>query len=127
MCAEPQKTVKTFLEERTYRVDLYIYITRFRHHSVSPTGNHWPEFARLLVEVDGHDFHERTKQQASYDRRRDRELTLEGFRVIRFTGSEVYNHPYECAEDIDFQINDLASSVFKEFVERGKLEELIIG
>ena len=37
------------------------------------------------------------------------------------------NHPDECAEDIDYQINDLASSVLQDYLKRGKLEELILG
>lgn len=51
----------------------------------------------LVIEIDGHDFHERTKEQAAADRSRDRELTANGFRVIRFTGSEVYADPTRCA------------------------------
>jgi very-short-patch-repair endonuclease len=79
------------------------------------------------VEVDGHELHDRTKAQASYDRRRDRDLTLEGYRVVRFTGSDVFNHAYECAEDIDFQVNDLAAMVLDKNTERGMLGELIYG
>src|ERR1041384_1385190 len=35
-------------------------------------------FVHLAIECDGHDFHDRTKQQAAYDRARDRELLLAG-------------------------------------------------
>jgi very-short-patch-repair endonuclease len=79
------------------------------------------------VEVDGHDFHDRTKRQASFDRKRDRELTLDGYPVIRYTGSDVYNDPIKCAEDIHFQINELASKVLDDYITRGKLKELILG
>ena len=82
---------------------------------------------KLIVEVDGHDYHDRTKEQASYDRKRDRELTLEGYRVVRFTGSDVFNHPAECAEDIDWQLNDLAQKILDNYRDRGSLEELIYG
>ena len=81
----------------------------------------------MVVEVDGHDFHNRTKHQASYDRKRDRDLTLDGYSVIRFTGSDVYNSPAQCAEDIDWQIDELASKVLDNYIARGKLEELIFG
>ena len=53
---------------------------------------------KLVVECDGHDFHERTKEQAAKDRSRDRDLTMLGYTVIRFTGSEIYRKPAECAE-----------------------------
>ena len=47
----------------------------------------------LAVELDGHDFHERTKEQASADRERDRALLARGIPTIRFTGSDVYRDP----------------------------------
>ena len=53
----------------------------------------------LVVECDGHEFHE-TKKQAALDRRRDRELQLLGYDVFRFTGSEIYNCAPECAMDV---------------------------
>jgi hypothetical protein len=46
---------------------------------------------RLVIECDGHDFHDRTKQQAAYDRARDRELLAMGILTIRFTGSEIHH------------------------------------
>ena len=57
------------------------------------TGDH----SSVVVECDGHDFHERTKEQASRDKSRDRELTAAGFRVLRFTGSEIHANPFGCA------------------------------
>lgn len=54
----------------------------------------------LVVECDGHDFHERTKEQAARDRRRDREMSLAGYRVFRFTGSELWRDPIKCATDV---------------------------
>lgn len=47
----------------------------------------------ISVELDGHDFHERTREQASADRRRDRAFLSRGLVVIRFTGSDVYRDP----------------------------------
>lgn len=51
----------------------------------------------LIVECDGHDFHERTKEQAANDRSRDRAATLAGYTVMRFTGSELWRDPWGCA------------------------------
>jgi hypothetical protein len=120
---EPQKVIKLCLFDNTYRADLYFYISRYRRSKQE----RYPELAHLVVEVDGHDFHDRTKRQASYDRKRDRELTLNGYPVIRFTGSDVYNDPSWCAEQIDLQINELASKVLADFIARGKLEDLLFG
>jgi very-short-patch-repair endonuclease len=52
----------------------------------------------LVVECDGHDFHDRTKQQASRDRARDRELQLRDLAVVRFTGSDIFRDPFRCAD-----------------------------
>ena len=54
----------------------------------------------LVVEVDRHEFHERTKFQAARDRQRDRAMIAEGFRVIRFTGQEIYRDVEGCAEEV---------------------------
>lgn len=51
----------------------------------------------LIVEVDGHDFHEKTKEQAQRDKARDRFLVGRNYRLARFTGSEVYADPIHVA------------------------------
>jgi very-short-patch-repair endonuclease len=53
----------------------------------------------IAIELDGHDFHERTKQQAQRDKARDRYLASQGWRVLRFTGSEVWRDPHKCASE----------------------------
>ena len=52
---------------------------------------------RLAIETDGHDFHEKTKQQAASDKSRDRLLTAAGWKLLRFAGSEVYADAGKCA------------------------------
>ena len=47
---------------------------------------------KIAIEVDGHEFHS-TKEQRTKDAVRDRNLQLEGWRVFRFTGSEIYANP----------------------------------
>lgn len=58
------------------------------------------EIRYLVIECDGHDFHERTKQQAEHDRRRDREMLPAGIPVLRVTGSEVWRSPIRAAFDV---------------------------
>jgi very-short-patch-repair endonuclease len=55
---------------------------------------------QIAVECDGHDFHERTKEQAKRDKKRDRFLQAEGWKVLRFTGSEVYADPGGAAGEV---------------------------
>lgn len=53
----------------------------------------------VIVECDGHQFHEKTKEQAANDKRRDRDFVAAGYRVLRFSGSEIWNDPMRCASD----------------------------
>ena len=46
---------------------------------------------KIAIYCDGHDYHERTKEQAKRDRFQDRKLQQEGWVVLRFTGSEIHN------------------------------------
>lgn len=66
--------------------------------------NGWPNrsegWMRLIVECDGHDFHERTKAQAARDRSRDRRAQDLGIPMYRFTGGEIWNDPLGCAQQV---------------------------
>lgn len=65
------------------------------------------DIAKLVVELDGHDFHEKTKEQAAHDKKRDRWLQLKGYAVLRFTGSEVFAEPVACASAVsDYACNE---------------------
>ncbi len=57
-------------------------------------------FRKIIIECDGHDFHEKTKEQARKDKQRDRFFTLEGYEVLRFAGSEIYKDPFKCGEEV---------------------------
>lgn len=59
---------------------------------------------KYAVECDGHDFHERTKAQAAHDKRRDRYFQKLGWKVLRFTGSEIYKDAVRCAAEVGEQI-----------------------
>lgn len=57
----------------------------------------------VIVECDGHDYHERSKEQAERDKRRDRSITSHGLPVFRFTGRELHRDAAACvAEVVDF-------------------------
>jgi len=56
--------------------------------------------SHLIVECDGHDFHERTKDQAKRDRSLDRAYQEGGYTVFRFTGSEIYRDAFACARQV---------------------------
>jgi very-short-patch-repair endonuclease len=72
-----------------YRTDFFIEMAFNR--------NVW---LRVAIECDGHEFHERTKEQARRDRRRDRWMQLNGIAIFRFTGSELWKDAKDCAQQI---------------------------
>lgn len=61
-----------------------------------------------VVECDGHDNHERTKEQAKRDKSRDRFMQSLGYMVFRFTGSEIWEDPYKCAKEVFSVLEDKA-------------------
>lgn len=54
----------------------------------------------IVVELDGHPFHERTADQVLRDRSRDRAMTIDGWKVLRFTGREVHSSVMDVAIEI---------------------------
>lgn len=74
-----------------YRADfVYVY----------PDDDKGPRY-KVAVELDGHDFHEKTKEQAGRDKRKDRALLAAGYYVMRFTGSEVWADPWKCVDEVE--------------------------
>lgn len=55
------------------------------------------KYTRVIVELDGHDFHDKDKRQRAYEKARDRFLVKQGYRVLHFTGSEVVSDPFRVA------------------------------
>lgn len=74
---EPQKLIGK------YRVDLALEYIKFDGEKVT-----------VIVELDGHDFHDKDKKQRAYEKARDRYLTRVGYKVLHFTGSELVKDPY---------------------------------
>lgn len=53
----------------------------------------------LVIECDGYEFHQKTKEQVMKDNEREFNLKMAGYDVIRFSGSQIYRNPLKCAED----------------------------
>jgi very-short-patch-repair endonuclease len=74
---------------------------------VTPTGRFKIDFVvtaqpklNLAIEIDGHDFHERTKEQAARDKSRERSIATAGYTILRFSGSEVFRNPRQCVNEV---------------------------
>ena len=88
----------------------WCFVDSWRPMSIQPQARVGEYFADFLlqnngglfaaVEIDGHEFHQKTKEQAERDHRRDREFARRGIFVLRFTGSEVFRDPFGCAVEV---------------------------
>lgn len=92
---KPEARIYLQAEIGSYRVDILIYDATL--------GVDASRF--MIVECDGHDFHEKTKEQARRDKQRDRFFVSTGYKVLRFTGSEIWADPDGVADEI---VNELA-------------------
>ena len=71
-------------------------------HKIETKGNtyyadflvwHDDENIKVIIEIDGHDFHEKTKEQVAHDKEREYQLKMEGYEILRFSGSQIFNSP----------------------------------
>lgn len=74
---------------KKYRLDFYFVVT-YKNQG----------FKFFDIECDGYEFHQKTKEQVENDYQRQRDLQNEGFEVIRFSGSEIYDDPQKCVDEI---------------------------
>jgi very-short-patch-repair endonuclease len=57
------------------------------------------EGTKIIIELDGHDYHSTTEQRQN-DSMRDRKLTQLGYKVIRFTGKQINADVVKCVLEI---------------------------
>lgn len=74
---------------KKYRLDFY-FVVNYKNQGTKYFG----------IECDGYEFHQKTKEQVQYDNQRQRDLQNEGIEIIRFSGSEIWNHTRKCANEI---------------------------
>lgn len=65
---------------------------------------------RVIVECDGHVWHDKTSELAAADKARDRFLAGRGFQVLRFTGSEICRDPIACWNETQSVLLGLAEA-----------------
>lgn len=73
-----------------YRVDFVI-----SQSGIAPED----QFGPVVLELDGHAFHDKDKHQRSYEKARDRYLVKQGYRVLHYTGSDVVKDPFAVAHE----------------------------
>lgn len=55
---------------------------------------------KIAIEIDSLQWHERTKEQIEKTIKRQNKLTLNGYRILRFTGSQATNYSKQIIENI---------------------------
>lgn len=98
-------------EDKKYNVDFVLDFSR-----KNKNGEYIYPFIKKLkyaIELDGFDYHS-SKQQMNYDYERENNLKIQGYNVIRFTGSQLYTNPYKCIYNlIKIIINDIKREIKK--------------
>lgn len=56
-------------------------------------------YQHVGLELDGHDFHEKTKEQVTHRNQRDRDLQADGWKMLHFSGSEIYRNPLAVVQE----------------------------
>lgn len=80
------KQQEVIANNKKYRVDFLIPVIYKNQENIT-----------FIVECDGYEFHQKTKKQVESDNKRQRDLQESGYEVIRFSGTEIYHKPYQCA------------------------------
>lgn len=86
----PQSEI--FCAEKVYRADFHFYIENCKNSEK-------PNY-EFLVECDGYEYHHKEKWQVKRDNKRDYEIKRAGYEILHFSGTQIYENPMECANDI---------------------------
>jgi very-short-patch-repair endonuclease len=94
ICAEAAEYQHAWIDTQ-HRVGRYTADIRLTVIDRSMT----PPMLVAFIECDGHDFHEKTKEQVSKDKERDRVFQKTGALVLRYSGSDIWRDPIGAAMD----------------------------
>jgi very-short-patch-repair endonuclease len=95
---EPQAEIAT--RAGTYRVDFLITSKSLGELETS-----------IVIELDGHEFHEKSKEQVARDNKRVRALTQAGMSVLRFSGHELMGKSRDWMGDVIAMIEKSRTTV----------------
>lgn len=86
----PQKEI--VCEDHKYYADIYF--------STDYQDDAFANDYHLVIECDGHDYHEKTKEQVRHRNERDMDLKKQNIDIIHFSGSQIYNDPMSLAKEV---------------------------
>lgn len=88
------------VNDRTYRLDFAVLPGPPRKHLLDDAEALAIPVPQIGVELDGHDFHERTKEQVAHRNRRDRDLLSAGWLIFHYSGSEFLKDEFVCVQEV---------------------------
>lgn len=88
----PQEEIK--IDNKKYRADFLFDSTEYEDVFEKEIKSF-----KLVIECDGHEFHEKTKSQVALRNNRDMDLKKLGYDILHFSGSQIFNEPFKCAND----------------------------
>ena len=59
-----------------------------------------PHNVYVAIELDGHEFHERTPEQVDRRNQRDADLQSAGWVVLHFSGRQILGDPFQCINNV---------------------------
>ena len=87
----PQERIE--IGNKVYYADFSISFDYFVNNSFN-------EDFKLVIECDGYEFHQKTKEQVDNDNQREYDLKMQGYNVLRFSGREIFKYPMQCIEKL---------------------------
>jgi hypothetical protein len=72
-----------------------------------------PQCPKVAIELDGHDFHEKTKEQVTARNRRDRDLQSAGWTVMHVSGSEFNSDPERVTREVYRRVSSLFWAAYR--------------
>lgn len=97
----PQKKIGSFfMDFETSIISYFINNTRLENETLKEI---WSACPLVGIEIDGHEWHEKTKEQVAKDKKRERYIVSQGYRVFRFSAKQVLDDVCSsCNEIFDF-------------------------
>lgn len=98
------------VEGERFRLDFVVEPDTAWAADLARHGMTWPLIA---IEVDGHGFHERTREQVALRDRRDRALQKAQWKVFHFSFSEFTQDPSACTREVWEYVAGIYHDLFK--------------
>ena len=92
--------IPQFKINNKYRIDFLISYTTSEEWWFKNEREHPQKDKSIIIEIDSHLWHGSSPEQFTKEKERERELQKEGYKIIRFSGREIYRDVNKCVNEI---------------------------